>query len=324
MIRRQSLPWQLAAVVPLIVVSLACSHGPGNENIMHPRFRFEPINDKSLGLFERGRPVLVYNHGEIASDQAPKATPRSNYVHPIYGLDGEVLTDDFPADHVNHRGLYWAWPHVKVGETEYDLWGMRGIRYKAGEPEVMTANVALLSAENGWYVGDKQVMREQLRLRVHPATRTSRAIDVELTWTPTDQPITLRGAEGKSYGGLALRFGPRKTTVITVSRGREREDLVMTNLLWADFSGDLKTPGDGALSGIAIFVHPDHPDFPPEWMARHYGMLAVGWPGVEPVTLAATPVTLRYRLWIHRGNPEAGEIEKAYDAYFAETKGSAR
>src|SRR5262245_20596935 len=56
-------------------------------------FRFTNITDKSVALFESDRPVLVYNHGVI---QPPPGVPadraRSSYIHPLYGLDGEVLT----------------------------------------------------------------------------------------------------------------------------------------------------------------------------------------------------------------------------------------
>src|SRR5262245_21288573 len=85
-----------------------------------PGFRFEAIGDKSLGLWEGNEPVFVYHFGAVSSSKAPNARSRSNYFHPLYGLDGEVLTDDFPQDHDYHRGLYWAWSHIRVGDQEYD------------------------------------------------------------------------------------------------------------------------------------------------------------------------------------------------------------
>ena len=281
------------------------------------RFRFEAVSDKSLGLWEGDRPVLVYNHGVMSKPGVPATHQRSSYIHPIYGLDGEVLTDDFPADHVDHRGLYWAWPHIKIGSQEYDLWSLRGIRqeFQRWLAQETKPNTAVLGVENGWFVGDKQVMREMVWIKVHPAASESRSIDVELTWTPVGQSITLWGAEGKSYGGLTLRFGPRSKTIITVPTGRTSEDLVVTKLPWADLSGDLNRNAAG-LNGAAVFVHPEHPDFPLTWMTRHYGLLAVGWPGVTPQTFpAGKPSACRYRLWIHRGAPEAAEIQKAYEAY---------
>jgi hypothetical protein len=282
-------------------------------------FHFANAGEKSVGIWERDQLVLVYNFGEIDSPKGPTTRPHSNYIHPLYGLDGEVLTDDFPTDHVHHRGVYWAWPHVKIGEQQYDLWSLRGIGYKLeGVPAMeIRRDAAVLALENGWFVADQRVMREQVRLTVHPATADSRAIDVELTWTPTDRSVTLWGAEGKSYGGFTMRFAPRKKTIIITPSGEAKDDLVVTKLPWADLSGDFKASPD-ALSGAAIFIPPDHPDFPPTWMTRHYGMLAVGWPGVTPRTIApGESVRCRYRLWIHRGNPSAVEIGKAYDQYRA-------
>jgi hypothetical protein len=280
-------------------------------------FRFEAISNKSLGLWERDRPVFAYHFGATTGSNAPNARSRSNYFHPLYGLDGEVLTDDFPKDHDYHRGLYWAWSHIRVADQEYDSWSLRGIRYEFERWLVQEARAdgARLGVANGWFVGDKQIMRETVWVRVYASSASSRAIDLELTWTPTDRPITLLGAEAKSYGGLTLRFGPRSKTIINVPSGRTSGDLVVTNLPWADLSGDLKKD-NGGMSGIAVFVDPRHPDFPPTWMTRHYGLLAVGWPGVVPKTLAAgESVTCRYRLWIHRGSPEAAEIQRAYADY---------
>jgi hypothetical protein len=276
-------------------------------------FHFKEVSDKSLGLWEGERPVLVYNHGPI---DKPGARSRSSYIHPLYGLNGEVLTDDFPKDHVYHRGVFWAWPHVKIGEQEYDQWSLRslGSQFERWSKREATEVGAQLAVQNFWLEGGKRLAREEVRLLVHKATADSRAIDVELVWTPLDQPITLWGAPGKSYGGFNFRFAPRTRTIISVPEGRTSDDLVVTKLPWADFSADFAGPN--TLSGAAIFVHPQHRDYPPTWMTRHYGLMSVGWPGVEPQTLpAGEPVACRYRLWIHRGNPEPAEIQKAYEAY---------
>jgi hypothetical protein len=296
----------------------AVTIGAAAQTASRTRFRFEAVSDKSLGLWEGDRPVLVYNHGVISKPEVPGARSRSTYVHPLYGLDGEILTDDFPKDHIHHRGLHWAWPHIKIAAEEYDLWSLRGIRYEFQRwlGRETKSNMAVLGVENGWFTGDKKVMQESVWLRAYPASTGGRSIDVDLTWTPVDQPITLWGAEGKSYGGLTLRFAPRSKTIITVPTGRTSEDLVVTRLPWADLSGDLR--GADQLSGAAVLVHPGHPDHPPTWMTRHYGMLAVGWPGVTPQTFpSGKPFSCRYRIWVHRGAPEAAEIQNVYKAYCA-------
>ena len=279
-------------------------------------FRWAAVDDKSLGLWEGEKPVLVYNHRVLLKPGVPADRARSTYLHPIYGLDGEVLTDDFPKDHYHHRGLFWAWPHVKVDDKEASLWDLRGIeqRFVKWLQREASPEAAGLGVENGWFVGDQQVLREEVWLRVRPATSSGRAIDLDLTLTPLGRPVTLQGAEGKSYGGLTLRFAPRQDTVITTPQGNRKEDLVISRLPWADLSARFEK----AAGGAAIFIAPDHPDYPPTWLTRHYGVLCVGWPGVKAGTLPPDqPVTCRYRVWLHRGTANQGQLQEEYDRYVA-------
>ena len=225
------LSWGLALLISGAAV--AAQNSPTKSPAASPAgFRFEAIGNKSLGLWEGDRPVFAYHFGAMTSSNAPNARSRSNYFHPLYGLDGEVLTDDFPKDHDYHRGLYWAWSHIRVADQEYDSWSLRGIRYEFQHwlAKEARADGARLGVENGWFVEDKQIMHETVWVRVHSSSASSRAIDLELTWTPTDRPVTLSGAEAKSYGGLTLRFGPRSKTIITVPGGRTSGDLVVSNL----------------------------------------------------------------------------------------------
>jgi hypothetical protein len=91
----------------------------------------------------------------------------------------------------------------------------------------------------------------------------------------------------------------------------------MTKLPWADFSADFNKKA-GEYSGAAIFVDPNHPDYPPTWMTRNYGMLAVGWPGVNPQTFPpGKRFSCRYRIWIHRGAPSSSKIQEVYQKYQA-------
>jgi len=235
----------LRTMMPLLLVSLTRSVVLGQEPLPSASppqpsspFRFAPIDDRSLGLWEGNRPVLVYNHGAHTKRDAPEVRAHRSYIHPLYGLDGEVLTDDFPPDHLHHRGLFWDWPHVTVDGRHHDQWMLDG-----SEPRFVRWGIreagpedARLGVENGWFVGERQVMREQVLLRMHKSTDEGRAIDVDLTWTPLGEPITLGGAEGKSYGGLTFRFAPGRDTVITVPSGRTKDDLYMTALPWTDLT----------------------------------------------------------------------------------------
>jgi hypothetical protein len=72
---------------------------------------------------------------------------------------------------------------------------------------------------------------------------------------------------------------------------------------------------------VAIFVAPEHPDFPPTWLTRHYGVLCVGWPGVKPRTFEpGKAIRLSYRVYIHDAPADAAALQKAYDTYAAGLK----
>src|ERR1051325_9833474 len=57
-------------------------------------------NNKKV-LFYQARPKSVNGKYE-----------RAGYVHPLYDLDENVLTDDSPRYHPYHRGIFWAWHQI--------------------------------------------------------------------------------------------------------------------------------------------------------------------------------------------------------------------
>ena len=101
---------------------------------------------------------------------------------------------------------------------------LRGIRHQFERwlARGATASSATLAVENGWYVGAERVVKETIRFQVHPAKADERAIDVDCEWVPVKEPLTLTGAEGKSYGGLTLRFAPGTNTAITIPGSLEQ------------------------------------------------------------------------------------------------------
>jgi len=284
-------------------------------------WRFADVDDKSLGLWEGKAPVLVYNHGIMSREGVPADRNRSTYVHPLYGLDGEVLTDDFPKDHYHHRGIFWTWLRVGVDGKNYDLWTIKGIHQKferwlerkPGEA------AAILGVENGWYVGDEKIMQERVWLRAYPATAKGRMLDIDLYLIPVNKPVSLAGDPKKSYSGLTIRFAPRTQTVITTPLGQQNKDLENTPLPWADFTAQFA--GAPQPSGAALLIAPDHPDYPPPWLTRHYGALCLGWPGTKPVTYQPGEIIhCGYRIWVHRQGPDVAAMDEVYQSYLLRDK----
>jgi hypothetical protein len=299
-------------------------------------FEFEEVEGKSLLLKYGNKPYWQYNYGLITRDDLPESERRRTrgcYLHPLFGIDGEVMTADFPKDHYHHHGIFWTWPHVKIEgeEKEYDLWTDRGIQQRfvkilGKHPDIVGA---VLGVENGWFVGDRKVMIERIWMRSYHETDGFRVLDLEMIWIPVDRAITLRGAANKSYGGLTVRFDPpgkpgsrHEASTITSPDGVAEGDLPETAMPWADFSslfGDREEK-----SGAAIFIPKSHPDYPPTWLARHYGAMCVGWPGVKDRQFPpGKPIHLEYRLLVHDGILAPEKLRQLYDAYLVARKAKA-
>lgn len=286
-------------------------------------FRFQETSEATVTLYENDAPVLAYNFGPITNPNVPEKDPRRTracYIHPVWGLDGEILTDDFPKDHYHHHGIFWTWPHVVINGEEFSLWEDRGelrqrfVKWLCRETQ---PNAAVLGVENAWMLKEQPMVTERIWVTVYTRGEEERAIDIDLFLQP-HVPVTLWGAEGKSYGGLTMRFRPpsEKEARITVPDGLTTEDLYETRLPWADFTSRF-ADGD-VLSGGTVMIAPPHPDYPPMWLTRHYGPLCVGWPGTQSRTLQPGEVIhLPYRIWIHKGAREASQIAEVYRAYMA-------
>jgi len=297
-----------------LCLAAACRTAPSQA----PLFEFKDAPELgALELSERGAPVLAYRYGDQLPEGVAPDRLRSSYVHPIRGLDGEVLTDDFPADHLHHRGLSLMWPRMKVGGEAVELWHIHGIRqvFDRWLEQRADEDGAVLRVANDWKLTDGTVVaHEVVTYLVHPAQELGRAIDVEYRISVLDEAITLQGAEGKGYGGLNLRFAPREDTEVHTEAGRLEKDSDRERHRWADLSA--RFGGREAFSGIAVFVDRGHPDFPPPWTLRHYGDLNVAWPGIEATELEPqSAATLRYRLWVHRGDVVGGEVVEQWAEY---------
>lgn len=265
--------------------------------------------------------VLTYCYGDqLKAGIDPKYT-QSCYIHPLFSLDGKPLTDDSPADHLHHHGLFWTWPVVRTRGLTTATWEPKlprlrqfFVRWLKREAE---RDSFLLSVENAWKLDGKEVVaKEIVTLGVHPANKLGRVIDLELTIEAIGGPLELQGThdQNKGYGGLCFRGAPVFTgATMTTDEGVLKEDAVHTSFQWADLS----TQG----LGIAIFVSPDHPGLPTKWMIRnsYAGLINVSWPGLTSVVLnPGEPVILRYRIYIHRGDAVAGDVNSAFLRYLGE------
>lgn len=313
-------------------------------------FRMEDDGTAVRTFSDDSGKIFSYNYGVIErKDIQDFRNCRCDYIHPLWGLDGEVLTEDFPRDHYHHHGIFWTWPHVEIDGVEYDLWMGKNIRQQFERfLACEVGDLLMLDVENSWKTGGyrdekgeirsredgKTVMKERVRIRVSPVLKDCRFLDFDFYWTPTDRPVTLRGAEGKSYGGLTVRYakGPKNALRILTSEGEAHEDLPEKPLTWVDVTRQSSEEKSDSWTGAAIFIPKSHPGvpaaagndgvssenltWPPTWLVRFYGPQCVGWPGVNGQTFyPGETIHLRYRLCVHRGALTCGELEAMYRKY---------
>ncbi|MDR2344862.1 MAG: PmoA family protein [Planctomycetaceae bacterium] len=313
-------------------------------------FQFKEENGKQLILTEGEKPIFVYRFDIVEHEWVPtkNLSRRAGcYIHPLYGLNGEILTDNAPKDHFHHHGVFWTWPHVGVHTKEgkvnwYDLWTSNTAlkqHFVRWIDKQISPSSASFEVENGWFIGEpadkNKIMYERVKVIVHriqtdDSGLRSRAIDLQIVLKPIDNPISLRGSAGKSYGGLSIRFKPyipeneRKNknaeskrsgiNIITTPEGNAKTDLSEKPLAWADYTS--KFDNRDELTGATIFVPKSHPDYPPTWLVRYYGPLCLGWPGVkERLFPPDKEINLKYRIWIHDKKVTTQQIQKYYDNY---------
>jgi hypothetical protein len=281
---------------------------------------------------ESGRPVLQYNYQTIQPgdrleriNQANQvyARARSDYIHPLYGPDGAVLTQDWPLDHPHHRGIYWAWPEVQYGQETGDLHALQRVFARpTGRLLVRETNSwAEIEAENEWLWEDKEaVVREQTLIRVHAAGGEGRAVDLAFRFVALKEGITLARRGKDQYGGLNIRLEKPANQQITTFTD---PPAASPRMAWSDVTGSF---GSGKVAaGLAVLQHAGNPDYPGDWI--QYPEL--GW--CQPSFPAAKtryrldpqkPLTLRYRLWVHDGGKV--EPEKARRLWTAYTSDKGR
>jgi hypothetical protein len=279
---------------------------------------------------ENGAPVYVYNVEPVPAPEGvnPRFT-RAAYIHPLYGLDGEVLTQDFPSDHYHHRGVFWTWPGGKLGDREFNIWSLDGAHPYVDNVLVRAVGASAdLHFQNRWSLDDSPedaFIREEVDVIAHPADPRGRALDFTITLTNvSDEVFSLGGSEErdkraevtKGYGGFCIRpDAAYKPMVFTTATGVQPEDVLEADTPWADVSFRIGETGPHA--GMAIFQHPSNPGYPhPGWIFRHYSFLGASYPHTETLTLQPNEsFTLRYRLYVHRGTADEAKVKEAFETY---------
>lgn len=259
-------------------------------------------DENGVGLAENGKGIYYYR-------KTPKTLTGeyvcNNYLHPLYSLDGDTLTEEFPADHLFHRGIFWAWHQLFLGEKNLgDGWTNQGISYEVTSLETKAdTGSAILETIVMWKsdsLGNKRAfIEEHTRITVFPEKAEGRLISFEITLKPLYKGIRIGGSsDEKGYGGFCarikmpgdLRFISGSDTITPQNLQIEAAD----NMTFTAGFGN-----DGKQSSLTILSNPQNPGYPEKWILRQNGsMQNIVFPGRDRVKLEKQ-LTLRYGILIH-------------------------
>ena len=281
--------------------------------------------DAGILVTEAGRKVLFYQRQAKSRHGRHR---RANYLHPLYDLDGNVLTEDFPEDHLHHRGVFWAWHHVSVGDkligdpwlAEDFSWDVVNAKLECPDAESAVLRLNVVWKSPLWTDEDghpKPLVEENTNIRIHRTANDKRIIDFAIGLRALERDVRLGGSDDdKGYGGFSIRLRLPENIRFIGERGdiAPRRQSVESGP-GLDMSG---TFGDcDSISGLTVLCHPTTPGAPQRWILRQTGsMQNAVFPGREPVPLSQeTPLLLRYRMILHRGAADPDRIQNWYEKY---------
>jgi hypothetical protein len=285
-------------------------------------------NGEGVWILQGEQKVLFYQRQPKARDGN---FTRSNYIHPLHDLDGEVLTEDFPADHPHHRGVFWAWHQLLVnGKSVGDPWALKDAEWRVVEWKTARgASTLELHTSVDWISPlwtdaegkRKPIVHEKAIIRVHRAEKETRFIDFVIRLRAAEGKVQIGGAEDRTrgYGGFSPRLRLPTDVRFLGHKGEvEPQPGMVEPSPWMDVTASYGPKGP---SGVAILVHPRTPGYPQPWILRRAkSMQNAVYPGATPVALSTdSPLTLAYRLVIHRGSATIAQLADWHQVY-AKTK----
>ena len=257
---------------------------------------------------------------------------------PIIGPTGKPMTRDYPlrdngnekTDHPHQRSLWFT--HGDVNGV--DFWAEGGkktgtiahiefLKIAGGKP-------AVIATRNAWLANDGTKLCEDQRTLRFDTDGDARWIDFDITIKATDRAVTFGDTKEGSFGARvaeSISVDAHRGGKIVNSRQQVDAAAWGQPAPWVDYHG----PVDGQTVGIAIFNHPDSFRFPTYWHVRPYGLFAANpfglrdFAGAKSASGACTispgeSLTLRYRVFLHRGDEKEGKVAEAFVVYTKETR----
>ncbi len=285
-------------------------------------------NAETITVYRDRTPVLVYHKAENpAPPGKDPAFRRSGFIHPLYSPAGAVLTGTRPADHLHHMGIWHAWVNCTFRGQKVDFWNLvektGTVRYHR------TLSIYTNSAAPGFDVeqehvafmpggGEVVILKEELRVRIHPHPRVNFVLYTMVQSNVTDAALEL-GAY-RYGGGIAFRGPPRwvlDNSDYLTSEGRTRADSHQSRARWCAMYG----PTDHGIGTVILMDHPGNHDSPQRlrtWHREHGGAVFCNFVPIQERPWRIDPgqtVVLRYAVVATDGRLTVDEIEALWKSF---------
>lgn len=268
-------------------------------------------------LKEDGQPRFFYR---IAPDSI-RQYARGDYVHPLYGLDGEMLTEDFPEDHLHHHGIFWAWHQLYAeGKRVGDTWLNEGLRWDIQKVKPTIKNkTAIVNAETLWKrtSDGEPILKESLTIRFKRLDKEAFSLTFDIKLTALMDSLAIGGSEDeKGYGGFSARLKLPENVTFNSNGGEiQPQNLAVQAGPWINIVGNFD-PSANTSSGVVLMGEPNKLPSYHGWILREASsMQNMAFPGKEPIQIKkGKPLEFRNQVLVHRslGNQE---ISKYYEKF---------
>lgn len=298
----------------LLLVIVSCSNNVGQKlTIRETPEGVEVLEDSMLILFFNKQPAAIDGKYE-----------RAGFVHPLYDMEGKVLTENGPADHPHHRGIFWAWHQVLLkGKQVGDGWVSDHIRFIPQQLKTrQSGDDILLDWSMTWQADSVEgkpaaLIAEQTIIRVQPATDSLRMIDFDIYLRPLQDSVAIGGSNDiKGYGGFSMRWKlPANLRFETRDSAVQPQEPAVMGGPWMQFRGQFNGEKETAVSLLCAAPYPGPAQ---SWILRGPDAVSMQnalYPGSAPVLLPKAGLHLRYRLVVQRHPLQASALEALWKQF---------
>ncbi len=245
---------------------------------------------------------------------------RCNYIHPLYGTDNSRLTEDFPADHLHQRGVFWAWHQILIDNKPIsDGWELKNFQQKVTDIEFrLQKGIGYLITTVDWKSplwknGTEPYLQEKTTITMHAKVGNYRRMEFGIRLKALTDRLSIGGSDDeKGYSGFSIRL--KLPADVSFSGENGLIEPVNTAI---EAGNAMKINGSflkgGKKGGVVMISNPKNPNPSTNWILRKAAsMQNVVYPGRQPVSIPFDqPLTLKYSLLVFQGDLSTKQIKKA-------------